>query len=88
MKFTLSVRSFHVAGDAGYLRLSAEFAVGADFARYTRHFSGEGVELVHHGVDGVLEFENFALHVDRDLARQIAAGYGGGHFSGCYGLDR
>ena len=71
---------FPGAGDAGHLRLSAEFAVGADFARYARHFAGERVELIHHGVDGVLEFENFAFHVDRDLARKIAAGDGGGHF--------
>ena len=62
--------------DAGHLRLTAELAVGADFAGDARDFGGEGVELVHHGVDGVLQLENFAFHVDRDLARQIAAGNG------------
>ena len=67
------------AGDAGHLRLAAELAFGADFARDARHFRGEGVELVHHRVDGVLELENFALHVDGDLARQVAARHGGGH---------
>src|SRR5262249_10244495 len=45
----------------------------------TRHLAGEGVELVHHGVDGVLELEDFAAHVDGDLLRQVAAGNGGGH---------
>ena len=41
------------AGDAGHLRLTAEQAFGADFARHARHFRGKTVELVHHRVDGV-----------------------------------
>ena len=68
------------AGDAGHLRLAAELAFGADLARDAGHFGGEGVELVDHRVDGVLELEDLALHVDRDLLRQIARGDGGGHF--------
>ena len=68
------------AGDAGHVRLTAELAFGADFARHARHFRGEGVELVHHGVDGVLQLEDFALHVHGDLAGQVAARHGGGHF--------
>src|SRR6185295_3785624 len=68
------------AGDAGDLGLAAQLAVGADFAGDARHFGGEGVELVDHGVDGVLQFQNFALHIDRDLARKVAAGHGGGDF--------
>ena len=68
MKFTLSVRSFQVPPTPGHLRLAAELAFRADFARHARHFGGEGVELVHHRVDGVLQFQDFALHVDRDLA--------------------
>src|SRR5262249_36765996 len=43
-----------------------------------RHFRGEGVELVHHGVDGVLQLEDFAAHVHGDLAREVAARHGGG----------
>ena len=38
------------------------------------------VELVDHRVDGVLELEDLALHVDGDLLRQVAARHGGGHF--------
>ena len=68
------------AGDAFHFRLSAEFAFGADFARHARDFGGEGVELIHHGVDGVLQLQNFAAHVHRDLARQIALGHGRGDF--------
>ena len=60
------------AGDAAHLRLAAELAFGADLARDARHFRGEGVQLVHHRVDGVLQLEDLALHVDGDLLRQVA----------------
>ena len=66
------------AGDAGHLGLAAELALGADLARHARHLGGERVELVDHRVDGVLELEDLALDVDRDLARQVAARDGGG----------
>src|SRR5262249_48015684 len=59
---------FPGAADSGDLRLAAEFAFGADFAGDARDFRGKGIQLVHHRVDGVLEFENFAAHIDRDLA--------------------
>ena len=67
------------AGDAGDDGLTAELAFGADLARDARDFRGERVELVDHRVDGVLQLENLALHVDRDLAREVAVGDGGGH---------
>ena len=66
------------AGDAGDDRLAAELAFGADLARDARHFRGERVQLVDHRVDGVLQLEDLALDVDRDLARQVAVGDGGG----------
>src|SRR5262249_30653903 len=68
------------AGDFRHFGLATEFALGADLARDTRHFGGKGVELIHHGVDGVLQLEDFALHVDGDLARQVAARHSGGDF--------
>src|SRR5262249_13956984 len=68
------------AGDAAHQCLSAELAFGADLARHTRDFAGERIELVHHRIDGVLELENFAAHVDRDLFRQVAAGDRRRHF--------
>src|SRR6185437_8249115 len=52
---------------------AAEFPFGTDLARHARHFARERVELVHHDVDGVLQIQNFAAHVYRDLASQIAA---------------
>ena len=79
MKLTLSVRSFQVPGDAAHLGLAAELALGADLARHARHLGGEGVELVDHRVDGVLQLEDLALHVDGDLLRQVAVGDRRGH---------
>jgi hypothetical protein len=72
MKFTLSVRSFHVPATPPHLGLAAELALGADLARHARHLRREAVELVDHRVDGVLEREDLALDLDRDLARQVA----------------
>src|SRR6185312_7817926 len=66
------------AGDAGDLGLTAELAFGADFAGDAGHFRGERVELVDHRVDGVFQLEDFAADVDRDLAREVAAGDRGG----------
>ena len=80
MTFTLSVKIFPGSSHAGHLGLSAEFSFGTDFAGHARDFGGERVELVHHRVDGVLQFENFAFHVDGDFAGEIAAGHGGRYF--------
>ena len=67
------------AGDAGDLGLTAELAFGADLARHARHFRRERIELVDHRVDGVLQLQNLAAHVHRDLAREVATGDRGGH---------
>src|SRR5205085_2715381 len=56
-----------VARNARHLRLATELAFSADLAGHTGDFGGEAVELVDHDVDGVLQLEDFALHVDRDL---------------------
>ena len=47
-------------------------------SRAAGHFRGKGVELVHHRVDGVLEFEDFAFDVDGDFSGEVAVGDGGG----------
>ena len=52
--------SFTGSSDAGYLRLAAEFTFGPDFAGDAGHFPPEGVELIDHGGDGVLQFEDLA----------------------------
>src|SRR5439155_722168 len=51
----------------------------ADLARDARHFRGERVELIDHRVDGLLELQDLAAYVHRDLARQVAARDGGRH---------
>ena len=70
MELTLIGQILPDAADALHVRLAAQLAFRAHFARHARHFAGERVELIHHGVDGVLQLQNFAAHVHRDLARQ------------------
>src|SRR5262249_53494565 len=62
-------------------RLHAEPTLGADLTRDAGHFRGETIELIHHRVDGVLQSENFALHIDGDLAREISLRDSGCHLS-------
>ena len=76
------------AGDARHLRLAAELALGADLARHAGHFAGEAVQLIDHRVDGLLELQDLAAHVDGDLLRQVAAGHGGGHLGDVADLGR
>src|SRR3984893_3855709 len=68
MKLTLSVKSFPFPRHSGHFGLAAQFSFGAHVARHAGYFAGEGVQLVHHGVNGVFEFQNFALHVHCDFA--------------------
>src|SRR5262249_30068954 len=67
------------AADARHDGLPAELAVGANLAGHAAHFRTEAVDLVHHDVDGVLQFQDLALHFDCDLARQVAARNCRGH---------
>ena len=66
------------AGHAFHFRLAAELAFGADFARHARHFASERAELIHHGVDGVLQLQNFAARIHRNSGGQVALGHGRG----------
>ena len=63
-------------GHALHDRLTAKLSFRPDLARHTGDLGRERVELVDHGINGVLQLENFAFDVDRDLARQVAAGDG------------
>ena len=76
------------AGDAGHDRLAAELAFGADLARDARHFRGERAQLIDHRVDGFLELQDFAAHVDGDLLRQVAVGDGDRHLGDVANLRR
>src|SRR3712207_7574651 len=62
--YTTLFRSFH-------LRLAAQLAFGTHFAGNAGHLGGEGVELVHHRIDGVLQLEDLTLHVYGDLLVQL-----------------
>ena len=79
MKFTESVRSFQVPATPCTSAWPPSLP-SVPTSRATRVTSAANErELVHHRVDGVLQLENFALHVDRDLLRQVAVGHRGGH---------
>ena len=79
---------FPCAGHAGHIGLAAELAFGSHFARHARHFTGECVELIDHRIDSVFKLENLALHIDSDLAAQVAASDGGSDFSNIAHLRR
>src|SRR6185436_13642340 len=63
-------------GDADHLGLAAELPFGAYLAGDAGHLRGERVELVHHGVNGVLQLADLAFHVHRDLLGKVAVGHG------------
>src|SRR5262249_31126980 len=79
---------FPGACDAGYNGLSAELAFSSDFARDACDFGGERTKLVHHGIDGFFELEDFAADIHRDLLRQVTVGYGDGDFCDVTNLRR
>ena len=76
---TFSVRSRQVPETPLHLRLAAELALDADLAGHPGDLVGERRQLVDHRVDGVLQLQDLALGVDRDLLRQVALRHGGGH---------
>src|SRR5439155_18727629 len=54
-----------------------ELALAPDLARDARDLGRQGLELVDHCVDGVLDLEDLAPHVDGDLLREVAVRNGG-----------
>ncbi len=84
MELTESVRSFHVPADAPHYRLAAQLAFGSHFARHARHFAGERVQLLHHGVHHARGVQELALqrtpvHFERHGLRQVALGHRADH---------
>src|SRR5581483_974807 len=79
---------FPGSGDTWDLCLTTKLAFRSNFAGHARHFARERVQLVHHRVDGVFQLENFALNVDGNLSRQVAASHSGRDFSDVSDLGR
>ena len=76
---TSSVRSFQTPGHLLRLGLASQLALDADLAGHAGDLAGEPVQLVDHGVHGVLELQELAAHVRGDLLAQVAVGDRGGH---------
>src|SRR5207237_5087432 len=69
---------FPRARDALYIRLPAQFALGADLARHAGDLGGETVQLIDHDVDGIFQFEDLAFDIYGDLLGQVAFRHSGG----------
>ena len=67
------------AGDPLHLGLAAQDALGAHLPGDPGHLLGEGRQLVHHRVEGVLQLQDLAARVHVDLLRQVAPGHRRGH---------
>src|SRR5439155_19883614 len=76
------------ACNSGYLCLPSKLALSTDFACHARHLSSKSVELVHHGIDRVLQLKNFAFHINCNLARQITTCHSGGYLGDVAHLPR
>src|SRR5205807_2400988 len=68
------------AADVLHHRLAAQLAFGTDLALPSTQLFRSAVELIDHRIDGLLQLQDLALHIRRDLARQVAARDGGGDF--------
>src|SRR5262249_40646954 len=66
---------FPGARHAPHVRLTAERAVGPRLARDPRDLGARRAELIHHGVDSVLQLKDLALDVHRDLLGEVAGGH-------------
>src|SRR5207249_2911331 len=67
------------ASHTGHGRLATQLPVRADLAGHSADFGSERVQLVHHGVNGVLQFQNLTLDIHSDLLREVAVGHSDGH---------
>src|SRR2546425_968059 len=82
IEFTESVRSY-IGPPTPFTSAcpprSTLFPYATVFGSHACDFRGERVELIHHGIDGVLQLQNFPARVDRDLRGKVASGDSCGH---------
>src|SRR5205085_96704 len=64
-------------GGTADIGLAAQGAIGAYFAGDARNFRGEGVELIDHRVDRILQLQDFAFGVRGNLLGKVAVCDGG-----------
>ncbi len=60
---------------SGHFRLPAQLALGTHLLGDAGNLVGKDAQPVHHGVDGVLQFQHLAAHIHGDLLRQVTVGY-------------
>src|SRR5439155_1738692 len=65
-------------GHAGHLGLAAELPFRGDLAGHAGDLGRDGPLLVDLRIDGGLQLQDLALHVDGDLLGEVAVGDGGG----------
>src|SRR5262249_52352558 len=75
-------------GHVADIGLTTQLPFRAHFTGHARHFRGKGAELVHHGVDDVLDLEDLAADIDGNLLRKVTGGDGGGHLGDVAELHR
>ena len=63
---------------ARHHRLAAQTPVCADLAGHAGNFRGKRSELVDHRVDGLLELQDLAAHIDGNLFGKITVSHGNG----------
>jgi hypothetical protein len=64
------------ACDSFDIRLTAQSSLSTHLAGDESDFRSEGVKLVHHDVDGVLQLQNFSTTVHGDFLREVPSGNG------------
>src|SRR5262249_54744509 len=70
---------FPRAGHARHVGLATKLAFRSYVRRDARYFAGRAAELIDHRVEGLFQLQDFAAHVDGDLAREIATRDRGGN---------
>ena len=79
---------FPGASHAFYRGLTAQLAFRSDFSRHSADFAGKRIQLVHHGIDGVFNFQDLSAYVCRDLLGQVAPGNSRSHLCNVAHLTR